>query len=149
MHQGARALGTMVGLCEDLAVEENRIILADEKDKYGMPLAKAIHTVDPESRQHWQQTSEEGLRVFKAAGAKKAWHSPPGGQHIMGGTIMGNDPATSVTNENAQTHDIPNLIIGGGGVFPTSSCVNSTFTIHAVAMKSARYLTEHWSEIVI
>ena len=147
MKEGARGLGTMVGVCEDLAIDENRIELAGKKDKYGLPLAKAVHTIDPESRKHWQQTSVEGVKIFKAAGAKEAWHSPPGGQHIMGGTIMGNDPAKSVTDENAQCHDIPNLVIGGGGVFPTSSCVNSTFTIHALAMKSARNLARHWAEI--
>ena len=85
---------------------------------------------------------------MKAAGAKEAWHGILGGQHIMGGTIMGDDPNSSVTDANAQTHDIPNLVIGGGGVFPNSSCVNSTYTIHAVAMKSAVYLSEHWGEIV-
>ncbi len=148
MHKGVRGLGSMVGVCEDLPVRENRIELANKKDRYGLPLAKAVHTIDPESRKRWQQTAAEGVKIFEAAGAVEAWHSPPGGQHIMGGTIMGNDPGKSVTNEHAQTHDIPNLVIGGGGVFPTSSCVNSTFTIHAVAMKSARHLAAHWGEMV-
>ena len=66
----------------------------------------------------------------------------------MGGTIMGDDRSKSVTNENAQCHDIPNLVLGGGGIFPTSSCVNSTYTIHAMAMKSSRYIAEHWGSIV-
>ena len=138
----------MVAVIEDLPSAENRIELADQKDKYGMRLAKAIHSWHPETRKLWDDTANEGMQIVKAAGAKDAWHSPPGGQHIMGGTIMGLDPTSSVTNENAQCHDIPNLVLGGGGIFPTSSCVNSTYTIHAMAMKSAMHLTEHWGSIV-
>lgn len=148
MKQAARQLGAMVAVCEDLPLAENRIEVTDKKDAYGMPLAKAFHTIHPESRKLWQVTAEEGLKIFKAAGAKQAWHSPPGGQHIMGGAVMGEDATKSVTNEHAQTHDIANLFIGGGSVFPTSSSVNSTYTIHAVAMKSAQYLSKHWSAIV-
>ena len=67
----------------------------------------------------------------------------------MGGTIMGNDRKSSVTNEYAQLHDVPNIIIGGPSVFPTSSSVNSTFTAHAVALRSARYIAEHWGGLVV
>ncbi len=140
MLEGARGLGSMVGVCEEQPILENRIELSSDKDKFGIPLAKTVHSVGPDGRKLWQLAAQEGVAIFKAAGAKAAWHSPPGGQHIMGGTIMGNDPATSVTNAHAQLHDVPNIVIGGPGVFPTSSCVNSTFTAHAVAMKSAEYL---------
>lgn len=148
MKEGARGMSSMVAVIEDIPQEQNRIELSKEKDKFGMPLAKAHHTLDPDSRQLWHDTANEGMQIVKAAGAKDAWHSPPGGQHIMGGTIMGNDPGTSVTNENAQCHDLPNLVIGGGGIFPTSSCVNSTYTIHAMAMKSAQHLVENWGSVV-
>ena len=148
MKEGARGMSSMVAVCEDLPIKENRVELSDQKDKYGMRMAKTYHVIDPESRQLWKDTAEEGVRITKAAGAKEAWHSPPGGQHIMGGTIMGNDPAKSVTNEHAQCHDVPNLIIGGGGVFPTSSSVNSTYTIHAVATKSAEHIVENWGSII-
>lgn len=140
MHEGARGLGSMVGVCEEQPIPENRIELSSEKDRFGVPLAKTVHSVGPDGRQLWQLAAQEGVDIFKAAGAKSAWHSPPGGQHIMGGTIMGNDPASSVTNAQAQLHDLPNVVIGGPGLFPTSSCVNSTFTAHAVALKSAEYL---------
>ncbi len=148
MREASRGMSSMVAVIEDLPLAENRIELADQKDKYGMRLAKAIHSWHPETRKLWDDTAKEGMQIVKAAGAKDAWHSPPGGQHIMGGTIMGLDPASSVTNENAQCHDIPNLVLGGGGIFPTSSCVNSTYTIHAMAMKSAQHLVENWGTII-
>jgi choline dehydrogenase-like flavoprotein len=148
MKEGSRGMSSMVAVIEDLPMAENRIELAGQKDKYGMPLAKAVHKWHPETKKLLKDTAVEGVEIVKAAGALAAWHSPPGGQHIMGGTIMGTDPATSVCNDNAQMHEIPNLLIGGGGTFPTSSCVNSTFTIHAMAMKSATHLAEHWGSIV-
>ncbi|MEE8057764.1 MAG: GMC family oxidoreductase [Pseudomonadales bacterium] len=140
MHEGSRGLASMVGVCEEQPQLENRVELAAEKDKFGIPLAKVVHSVGQDGRQLWQLSAQEGIDIFKAAGAKSVWHSPAGGQHIMGGAIMGNDPATSVTNGYAQMHQISNLVIGGPSVFPTSSCVNSTFTAHALALKSAEYL---------
>jgi choline dehydrogenase-like flavoprotein len=49
-----------------------------------------------------------------------------------------------VLNASSQSHDVQNLFVGGPGVFPTSSSVNSTFTAHAVAMKGAEYLAANW-----
>ena len=140
MRQASQHLGSMVAICEDQPVLENRVELSTEKDKFGVPLAKTIHTVGPDGLELWQQSAQEGLELFKAAGVKSAWHGPQGGQHVMGGTIMGNKPASSVTNGEAQLHEVDNVFIGGPGVFPTSSCVNSTFTAHAVALKSAEYI---------
>ncbi|NKB35731.1 MAG: FAD-binding protein [Gammaproteobacteria bacterium] len=148
MKKASRSMTSMVAVVEDQPMIENRIELSSKKDKFGMPLALAKHTWHEETRKLFHDTAKEGLKIVKAAGATQAWHSPPGGQHIMGGTIMGSDPEKSVTNENAQCHDIPNLVLGGGGIFPTSSCVNSTYTIHATAMKSSRYIADHWGSIV-
>ena len=103
----------MVGVCECLPHEDNRIELTGNKDKFGMRLARSTFNLDDYARNLWRETADLGVKIFKAAGATEAWHSPPGGQHIMGGTIMGRDRNTSVTNEYAQLHDVPNVIIGG------------------------------------
>ena len=148
VKRGSRHLGAMVGVCECLPHEANRIELADSRDRLGMRLARVNFNLDDYARNLWRQTADLGVEIFKAAGATEAWHSPPGGQHIMGGTIMGNDRKSSVTNEYAQLHDVPNVIIGGPSVFPTSSSVNSTFTAHAVSLRSARYIAEHWGGLI-
>lgn len=147
MQDGARHMGSMVGVCEDEALPQNRIELAAEKDQFGFPLAKIVYETSAEGRKLWQTAAKEGVELFKAAGAREAWHGPQGGQHIMGGTIMGNDPAKSVLNAHGQAHDVPNLFAAGPGVFPTSSSVNSTFTAHAMAMKSARYMVDNWAAL--
>ena len=68
--------------------------------------------------------------------------------HIMGGTIMGRSAADSVTNSYGQVHGIPNLVVAGPGLFPTSGGVNPTFTAHAVTARSAEHLLGEWSRIV-
>lgn len=147
MQDGARHLGSMVGICEDQPLPDNRIGLATDNDQFGFPLARVTYRVSDEGRKLWQNAAAEGVELFKAAGAKEAWHGPMAAQHIMGGTIMGSDRRKSVTNGEAQTHDVPNLFIGGPSVFPTSSAINSTFTAHAVALKSARFIAENWADV--
>ena len=145
--QASRSMGAMGGVMEDEARRENRIRLADDTDQYGMRLARATYSVDENGQRLIQATGQEGMEIMTAAGAGATWHGPRGGQHIMGGTIMGNDPAESVLNGNAQAHDVPNLFVGGPSVFPTSSSVNSTYTAHAVAMKSAEFINENWGNL--
>ena len=147
MLDGARHMGSMVGVCEDEPVYENRVALAPQKDKWGMPVALIKYQTTANGKKLWATGAAEGVKIFKAAGAREAWHGPPGGQHIMGGTVMGKDPKKSVLNGSAQSHDVKNLFVGGPGVFPTSSSVNSTFTAHAMAMKSARFMVDNWSAV--
>ena len=147
MGQAARSLGVMASVCEDEALYENRIGLADEADQFGLPLARATYTVSDSGLQLFEDSRTEGVAVMEAAGAAAAWTGPRGGQHIMGGTIMGNDPAASVLNGNAQCHDASNVFVGGPSVFPSSSCANSTYTAHAVAMKSAQFMADNWGNL--
>ena len=77
----------------------------------------------------------------------EVWTGPPGSMHIMGGTVMGTSAANSATNGYGQLHDIPNLVIAGPGLFPTSGGVNPTFTVHALAARSAQRLLATWKQI--
>lgn len=147
MQEGARHMGSMVGVCEDEALAENRIELADEKDQFGFPRARIVYKTSPDGRKLWEAAAAEGVEIFKAAGAREAWPGPQGGQHVMGGTVLGKDRTKSVLNAAGQAHDVGNLFVGGPGVFPTSSCANSTFTAEAMAMKSAMFMVENWGSL--
>ncbi len=147
MERAARGFATMTAVAEDLPVANNRLILAAEKDQYGVPLAHVTHTTHPESKALWQAVMDEGEAIFEAAGAQEVWTGPQAPMHLMGGTMMGSDPAKSVTNSFGQTHDIPNLVIAGPGLFPTSGGVNPTYTVHALALRSAARLLAVWDEL--
>lgn len=148
MERAVRGLGTIVAISQDQPLPENRIELANEKDAHGFPLARVVYQASDDGLALWQDSVDEGQRLMGAAGADEIWHGPRGGQHIMGGTVMGESPEASVTNAVSQTHDVPNLFIGGPGVFPTSSAVNSTYHLHALALMSAEHLRDNWASLV-
>ena len=147
MQQAAQHFGGMTGCVEDLPVQENRITLSSDKDKYGIPLPTADHASHKDSYALWQAAKEEGTEIFKAAGATHIWNGPLGPMHIMGGTIMGDKAEKSVTNSYGQCHDIDNLFIAGPGLFPTCGGVNPTFTVHALTLRSSKYILKNWPAI--
>ncbi len=147
MKSAAHGFAGMTAVVEDFPVAENRLTLSDRTDDNGVPLAHVTHTTHPESKALWTAVLEEGKRIFTAAGAKETWTGPQGSMHTMGGTIMGDDSQSSVTNGFGQTHDVPNLLVAGPGLFPTSAGVNPTFTVQALALRSAAHLLENWGSI--
>jgi choline dehydrogenase-like flavoprotein len=147
MQRAARGLGQMAGVCEDMPRAENRVELDTRRDVYGVPLARITYNASPEGMGLWNEAVEDGKKIMAAAGAVEVWHGPKVSQHIMGGTVMGNDPAASVTNGYGQAHDVDNLFIGGAGLFPTSSAVGPTYTIHALALRAATHLRENWATV--
>ena len=137
----------MTAVCEDLPVADNRITLTDQRDAHGVPIARVTHTTHDESVALWKAALAEGKEVMQAAGAKEVWTGPQGSMHIMGGTVMGSSASNSVTNGFGQLHDIPNLVVAGPGLFPTSAGVNPTFTVHALAARSAGHLLANWKQV--
>ena len=53
--------------------------------------------------------------------------------HQMGGCAMGGDPRTSVVNARGRHHELENLWITDGSIFPTSLGVNPQLSIYAHA----------------
>ncbi len=96
MKTAAQGFASMTAVIEDLPVAENAVTLSEQTDRFGVPLANVTHTTHAESKSLWQAALEEGQAVFRAAGAKEVWTGPQAAMHIMGGTIMGDDSASSV-----------------------------------------------------
>ena len=75
-----------------------------------------------------------------ASGAKSVTKDvllPYSGWHLMGTARMGDDPSTSVLDKYSRSHDVPNLFVVDGSQFVTSSGVNPTSTITALALRAA------------
>jgi len=62
--------------------------------------------------------------------------------HQMGGCAMGSDPASSVVDVEHRHHQIPNLFVVDGSVFPTSLGVNPSETIYGLAHRARRFVGE-------
>ena len=56
--------------------------------------------------------------------------------HVMGGCAMGPNPRYSVVDESARHHQLANLSVHDGSVFPTSLGANPQVSIYALAARS-------------
>ncbi len=128
---------------EDPPVETNSITLhPTRKDQYGLPVPVVHYEHHDNSRKLLRYGLDRGRRIYEALGAEQVLELVDvfPATHNMGTARMGNDPATSVCNQWGQTHELDNLFISDGSLFPTSGCANPTLTIIALALRQAEYL---------
>jgi choline dehydrogenase-like flavoprotein len=150
MKRAARGITRLTIFGEGLPHLENRVELASDKDEFGMPLARLIHSFDDDAVALWNANLDQGMTVAKSTNAKEAW--PARGSvipttHLHGGAIMGTGAQNSVTNSYGQTHEIVNLWMAGPCTFPTEGASNPTYTIFAVSLRGAEHLAAHWGSI--
>jgi choline dehydrogenase-like flavoprotein len=149
MKRAVRGITRINAFGEALPNIDNRLVLANDKDEFGMPLGRIIHSFDEDAVALWNANFEEGLAIAKAAGAKELW-SARGNMptiHLMGGTIMGTAGANSVTNSYGQTHDVANLYVAGPSIFATAGASNPTYTIFALSLRGAEHLAANWGTV--
>ena len=60
--------------------------------------------------------------------------------HQMGGCCMGRDPASSVVDNRLRYHELDNLFVVDGSVFPTSLGVNPQESIYGIARWAAQHV---------
>ncbi|MCR9106543.1 MAG: GMC family oxidoreductase [Gammaproteobacteria bacterium] len=64
-----------------------------------------------------------------------------GGGHQMGTTRMSIAPKDGVTDVNGRVHSLDNLFVGGSSLFPTGGWQHPTFSIVALALRQADFLS--------
>lgn len=134
----------LVAAIEMLPDPNNRLTLSAQKDWLGLPKPSVYWDVGDYTRRASVEYSEPmAQRIAEAMGAtdfKPAGNKFSTSKHIMGGTIMGNDPADSVVDRHCRTHDHANLYLPGGGAMPSTACGNSTITMTSMAFMAAEAL---------
>ncbi|WP_185267006.1 GMC family oxidoreductase [Halopseudomonas xiamenensis] len=65
-----------------------------------------------------------------------------GSAHVMGGCAMGEDPSQAVTDSLGRHHQLENLSIHDGSLFPTSVGANPQLSIYALTAKLSSLLAE-------
>ena len=140
MPRAAKHMASMVAMIGQPPDPANRIALATARDRFGMPLARVEHRVSDPTMALWRHCVAEGRAVMAAAGARDSWSGPFNCGHLLGGTLMGDDPADSVADSFGRCHGVPNLVIAGSGLFPGSGGTSPTFTLMALAARSAAAL---------
>lgn len=129
---------------------ESRVQLDSRRDALGIPRARLdwrVSNRDHEMSQRAVALLAKDLarlgvgRLLSRIDRGQGW--PPnarGGYHHMGTTRMHRDPHFGVVDEHCRLHSRENLFIAGSSVFPTTSAVNPTLTIIALAMRLADHL---------
>jgi choline dehydrogenase-like flavoprotein len=131
--------GLIAALGEVLPDPDNRVTLADETDDHGVPVARVTFSYGDNDRAVIAAMRDDASRIMDAAGAHRFLFNN-GNHHVLGTCRMGTDPATSVVDPDCRSHDVDNLWICDGSVFPTVGAVNPSLTIQALATRTARQL---------
>lgn len=133
---------------EMLAIKANRVDLSDKKDALGVRRPRFTFDIGDYARAGLVEGFETARELFTLMGAginpksladnqqtaPKKWNTAA---HIMGTTIMGDNPKDSVVDRWGRAHDVPNLWIVGSSVFPTSATANPTLTLAALTLRTA------------
>jgi choline dehydrogenase-like flavoprotein len=85
----------------------------------------------------WAQ-AKEAIASFPM----KPYVTRVGSAHVMGGSAMGSDPETSVTDPGGLLHTMDNISVFDGSLFPTSIGTNPTMSICALTYLLAGRLAE-------
>jgi choline dehydrogenase-like flavoprotein len=125
----------MVGEC--LPQERNRVTLADETDRFGLPIARVTYAFCDNDKRMIQHALGAMRENLAAAGVGELFDETDDTCHLNGTARMGDNARDSVVNADCRSWDVPNLWVCDGSVFPTVGGVNPSLTIQAIACRTA------------
>jgi choline dehydrogenase-like flavoprotein len=155
MQRRFGAVTTLFGIAEQHPRAENRVSLSEQRDRFGIPLARVETAPDALDlqvlSQIWERlgelASESG--IVELLGQTSAYDTPSA-THVGGTCRMGRDPSRSVVDPLGAVHGVPNLVIADASVLVTQGAGDSpALTIQALALRAAEALAEraHRQEI--
>jgi choline dehydrogenase-like flavoprotein len=130
---------------EDPPEADNRITFhPTERDAYGLPvpvLEYREHANSAAMKEHARRQCES---ICESLGASRITSRPDigGGCHNMGVARMSERPEDGVTNRWGRLHEMPNVFVSDGSLFPTSAAPNPTLTIVALAIRQAEHIAD-------
>ena len=129
---------------------QSRVSLSSKRDADGVPLLNLEWCLSELDKRTIHETYDYVSEMLEAAGAgrrvgplkkeditaDRIMHS----NHQLGTTRMSRDPASGVVDENCRSHELDNLYIIGGSVFPTVSWANPSYTLLQLTLRLAEHL---------
>jgi choline dehydrogenase-like flavoprotein len=128
----------------------SRLTLSERTDALGM---RRISLNWQLTELEWDTYRESGAlfrRAFERAGVGRVTNRGSShdaslilhSNHHLGTTRMADAPADGVVDANGRVHDVGNLHLMGGGVYPTVSWANPTLTLMALTFRLADHLRQ-------
>ena len=136
-------------MAEQAPTMSSRVTLARRRDRLGVPMTVLdwqLTSMDWESIRRTVEifgsaVSKAGVgTVISSIGAGKLAPAAFGNWHHLGTTRMHHDPAHGVVDGSCRVHQMSNLYIAGGSVFPTGGYANPSLTIVALSLRLADHL---------
>ena len=131
---------TFGALCELLPLAGNRVTLAAETDRHGLPVASVSYSKCENDEALIKAATQTTTDMHLAAGASETI-TIERYAHLVGGCRMATDDRSGVVDQNLRSFAIPNLFITDGSVLPTQGSANPALTIMALAARAADYLS--------
>ena len=134
---------------EQVPQPSSRVVLGQRRDRFGQPVVALDWRLSDIERRTVRTLQELVDSHFRARGLGHlegflGEERPPrmfrGEWHQLGTTRMSASPRSGVVDPDGRAHDLPNLYIAGGSVFPTVGFANPTLTIVALSLRLARAL---------
>jgi choline dehydrogenase-like flavoprotein len=133
---------------EALPQHDNRAELAEETDRWGIPLLRISCEWGPNEMAMREDMKAQAAAMLEAAGCtdvrtydnlkEDGYGAEPGVCiHEMGTARMGRDPSSSVLNGFNQVWDAPNVFVTDGACMTSNSCVNPSITYMALTARAA------------
>ena len=133
---------TLGALCEFLPQPDNRVTLADEKDRHGLPVAHFSYSQCDNDRHLVKAARTSMENILRAAGAEEVI-TIERYAHLVGGARMAARAEDGVVDADHRVFGIPNLYIVDGSTLPTQGAANPALTIMSLAARAAARLIAH------
>jgi len=138
----------ITGFGECLPYHENKMTLDfDNLDEWGLPIINFDCEFKENEKLMREDMKQEAINMLKAADFIKVEgfdeDSFPGiAIHEMGTARMGNNPKTSVLNNNNQLHSVSNVYVTDGACMTSSGNQNPSLTYMALTARAANHAVE-------
>ncbi|HPL28436.1 MAG TPA: GMC family oxidoreductase, partial [Anaerolineae bacterium] len=126
-------------LGELLPDERNYVALAQEKDRFGIPVAYVHYNLFENDKRLIEYALGKVIELHHAVGAEDIIVIDDSA-HLIGTCRMGFTPQDSVVDQWCRSWDVPNLFIPDGSCLPTQGAANPALTISAIAARTADYI---------
>jgi choline dehydrogenase-like flavoprotein len=133
---------TLGALCEFLPLAQNRVTLAGETDRHGLPVAHFAYSQCENDKRLLQAAQEVMERILYAAGAEEVM-TITRNAHLVGGARMAARAEDGVVDSEHRVFGVDRLYIADGSVFPTQGSANPALTIMALSARLAETLIAH------
>ena len=133
---------------------ESCVSLGPELDDWGVPKLNLHWAMNDLDRHTFAAAANEIGEQLESFGAGRMTHAMRAADirdehvlhsnHQLGTTRMSTDPELGPLNGHGRSHDHDNLYVAGGGMFPTVSWANPSFTMLLLTLRLAEHIKQRF-----